>query len=210
MGKDHLQSVTAAANATATICWFWHKDDCLLSFSGNDTDTGMLLVSVDASGGIEIGRVSYFQHGRLYILNLSPESREAKATERRIDRAERSLTSRHLMQQSVLCFSLQVALKSSSHYSCVDLQACLPMNTDAFDSPSSGCSATHQRGLPPPRSIRQSNTSFRYFVEFNIPSKSQYVVIPETDRPIWHPIYTSAIQYWQYLASLQLQLEMKH
>ncbi|KAG7426541.1 hypothetical protein Forpi1262_v012950 [Fusarium oxysporum f. sp. raphani] len=111
MGKDHLQSVTAAANATATICWFWHKDDCLLSFSGNDTDTGMLLVSVDASGGIEIGRVSYFQHGRLYILNLSPESREAKATERRIDRAERSLTSRHLMQQSVLCFSLQVALK---------------------------------------------------------------------------------------------------
>ncbi|KAK2468020.1 hypothetical protein H9L39_20242 [Fusarium oxysporum f. sp. albedinis] len=54
----------------------------------------------------------------LYILNLSPESREAKATERRIDRAERSLTSRHLMQQSVLCFSLQVALKSSSHYSC--------------------------------------------------------------------------------------------
>ncbi|KAG7404167.1 hypothetical protein Forpe1208_v015846 [Fusarium oxysporum f. sp. rapae] len=72
-------------------------------------------MSVDASGGIEIGRVSYFQHGRLYILNLSPESREAKATERRIDRAERSLTSRHLMQQSVLCFSLQVALKSTCY-----------------------------------------------------------------------------------------------
>ncbi|RKK08201.1 hypothetical protein BFJ68_g14448 [Fusarium oxysporum] len=187
MGKDHLQSVTAAANATATICWFWHKDDCLLSFSGNDTDTGMLL-SVDASGGIEIGRVSYFQHGRLYILNLSPESREAKATERRIDRAERSLTSRHLMQQSVLCFSLQVALKIHHR----DAQQHIG---EAF---------------PPPRSIRQSNTSFRYFVEFNIPSKSQYVVIPETDRPIRHPIYTSAIQYWQYLASLQLQLEMKH
>ncbi|KAJ9419812.1 hypothetical protein QL093DRAFT_1461255 [Fusarium oxysporum] len=67
-----------------------------------------------------------------------------------------------------------------------------------------------REAFPPPRSIRQSNTSFRYFVEFNIPSKSQYVVIPETDRPIRHPIYTSAIQYWQYLASLQLQLEMKH
>ncbi|RYC85284.1 hypothetical protein BFJ63_vAg11810 [Fusarium oxysporum f. sp. narcissi] len=174
MGKDHLQSVTAAANATATICWFWHKDDCLLSFSGNDTDTGMLLI-------VET-------HGRLYILNLSPESREAKATERRIDRAERSLTSRHLMQQSVLCFSLQVALKIHHR----DAQQHI------------------REAFPPPRSIRQSNTSFRYFIEFNIPSKSQYVVIPETGRPIRHPIYTSAIQYWQYLASLQLQLEMKH
>ncbi|KAK2469815.1 hypothetical protein H9L39_18630 [Fusarium oxysporum f. sp. albedinis] len=139
----------------------------------------------------------------LYILNLSPESREAKATERRIDRAERSLTSRHLMQQSVLCFSLQVALKST-YYSREIMLITLLLFHHRDAQQHIG------EAFPTPRSIRQSNTSFRYFVEFNIPSKSQYVVIPETDRPIRHPIYTSAIQYWQYLASLQLQLEMKH